>query len=208
MSAMTFGYRWWATAAVASVVLLIAACTASPSVPPTAQSAQPSHATSASSALPTGQTVELSCADAGSGIVPTGDDNPSFGGITLEGLAGSVKGLRPAAVGLTVSAGDTLYFVKAPASLTAGAAITSIELPTASGGYLLWVPAQLWTGGDREADLTQWMTSKVLFDGCADRATTYFGGLLSADPNICLTLRISDAAGESRQVPVGSPAHC
>jgi hypothetical protein len=35
------------------------------------------------------------------------------------------------------------------------------------------------------------MTNKVTFDGCRDRDSTYFGGLLAHDPLSCLSLRIS-----------------
>jgi len=152
--------------------------------------------------------VRLACADAGSGLTPTGDVNLAVGGITLEGLSGSVRGSSADELGMRVPAGHKLYFFKAPAWLKAGAAATTIELVSASGGYLAWVPARIWTSATGDTDLTPWLASKVVFTGCADRDVTYFGGLLSIDPNICLTLQISGASGEPRQIPVGSSALC
>jgi hypothetical protein len=119
-----------------------------------------------------------------------------------------VEGSSPADVGLRVPKGRRLYFTKAPARLRAGTARTTIELLASSGGYLAWVPAQIWTSGDGGGiDLTPWMTSELVFDGCPHRDSTYFGGLLSTDPHICLTLRVTVAA-ESRQIHIGSNAHC
>lgn len=153
--------------------------------------------------------VELSCADGGSGIAPTSANDLAGGGVTLEGLAGNVEGSRPADVGLGVPSGQSLYFIKAPAWLRARAAKTTIELSASSGGYLAWVPARIWTNGGRGGiDLTPWMTSKVVFDGCPDTHTTYFGGLLSTDPHICLSVQVAAVAGESRQIQIGSKAHC
>ena len=186
-------YRWFATAVAAGAVLvLIAACTTASPMRSPSDSAAPPHATSGSSAPPSYRTVRLSCADAGSGIAPTGNAGLAIGGITLEGLAGNVEGFTPADVGLNVPIQDTLYFIKAPAWLKAGAAAT-VELSSATGGGV---------------DLTPWMASKLVFDGCPDRDVTYFGGLLSTDPNVCLKLHIADAAGESRQILVGSATHC
>lgn len=209
MSRTSSFYRWIASAVAATAVLfLIAACATSLSMPSPSNSATPSHATSDSSAPPSHRTVQLSCADAGSGSAPTGNRDLAIGGITLEGLAANVEGSPLADVGLSVPTGDTLYFIKAPAWLKAGAAAT-IELSPASGGYLAWVPARIWTGGGAGgADLTHWMTSKLVFDGCPDRDSTYYGGLLSTDPNICLKLHIADASGKSRQILVGSATHC
>ena len=210
MSRTSSFYRWFATAAAAGVVLLlVAACTTSFPVRSPSNSASPSHATSGSSTPPSHPTVRLSCADAGSGNAPTGNSNLVIGGVTLEGLAGNVVGAHPADIGLTVPTEHPLYFVKAPAWLKAGAPITTIELSSASGGYLAWVPARIWAaGGSSGVDLTPWMASTLVFDGCPDRDTTYFGGLLSTNANICLTLQISDRSGTSEQIPVGSATHC
>lgn len=152
--------------------------------------------------------VELSCLDGGSGNAPTSADGPGVGGLIFEGLGGNVAGSAPADVGLGVPKGLPLYFIKAPAWLKAGSAKTTIELSASSGGYLAWVPAPVWTGGGGGIDLTPWMASKLVIDGCADRDSTYFGGLLSTDPHICLTLHVSDAAGESRQIHVGLTSRC
>ncbi len=53
-----------------------------------------------------------------------------------------------------------------------------------------------------------WLASKVIMDGCADRDVTYLGGLLSTNPNICLTLHVADATGEAQDVGVGSTGNC
>ena len=202
-------YRWFATVVAAGAVLLVmAACTSPSSVRSPSASEMPSHVTSGSDAPSSHRTVRLTCADAGSGSAPTGDGDGVTDRITLEGIAGNVEGSRPADVGLNVPTGDTLYFIKAPAWLKAGAAAT-IELSPASGGYLAWVPARIWTGGGGAVvDLTPWMASKLVLDGCPDRDVTYFGGLLSTDRNICLKLQVADAFGKFRQIPVGSAAHC
>ena len=152
--------------------------------------------------------MELSCLDGGSGNAPTSADGPTVGGLIFEGLVGNVEGSSPADVGLSVPTGHPLYFIKAPAWLKGGSAKTTIELSASSGGYLAWVPEGIWTGGGGGIDLTPWMTSTLVLDGCPQRDSTYFGGLLSTDPQICLTLHVSDAAGESRQLHVGPTSRC
>jgi hypothetical protein len=152
--------------------------------------------------------VQLSCADAGTGNIPTANDGLAIGGIQLEGLTGNVAGSRATDVGLSVPAGDTLYFFKAPVWLKAGASAT-IELPTEARGYLAWVPARVWTGrGAGDVDLAPWMASKLVLAGCPDRDVTYFGGVLSTDPHICLELHVADETGKSRQIPVGTAMNC
>jgi hypothetical protein len=201
-------YRWSAAALAGAAMLLVTvACTASSPTRPPSDSAAPSHTTSGSSTPPSDRTVRLSCADAGSGNTPTGNDGLAIGGITLEGLAGNVAGSPTTDLGVSVPTGDTLYFFKAPAWLEAGAAAT-IELQPTARGYLAWVPARIWTSGAGGVDLTQWMASKLVLDGCPDRDVTYFGGLLSTDPHICLKLHVADATGKSRQISVGSATHC
>lgn len=81
-------------------------------------------------------------------------------------------------------------------------------ISSASGGCLAWVPAGIWTSSTGGVDLTPWLASKVIMDGCADRDVTYLGGLLSTNPNICLTLHVADATGEAQDVGVGSAANC
>jgi hypothetical protein len=194
--------------AAGAAPLVLAACTMSSSPRSPSNSATSLYAASGPSAPPVHQTVRLSCADAGSAGEPADNAGLTFGGITLEGLAGNIVGSFPAEVGLSVPAGETLYFFKTPAWLKEGVAAT-IELSSASGGYLAWVPARIWTGGNRgRVDLTPWLTSKLVFDGCPDRDSTYFGGLLSTDPNICLKLQIAVGSGKSRQISVGSATQC
>ena len=201
--------RWlvWA-AACGAMLFLVVACTASSSEASPSPSTTQSSASSGSAARLANRTVELSCLDGGSGNAPAGADGPTLGGLIFEGLAGDVEGSTPADVGLGVPPGHPLYFIKAPAWLKGGSAKTTIELPALSGGYLAWVPAPVWTGGGGGIDLTPWMTSKLVIDACPDRDSTYFGGLLSTDPHICLTLHVSDAAGHSQQIHVGSTSRC
>lgn len=193
--------------AAATVLLSLPACTAPTSPQSRSQSAKPSQAAPGSTLLPSHETVRLSCADAGTGITPTDADSFAADGITLEGGAGDTKGSLPAEVGVSVRTNQTLYFLKTPAYLKAGATAT-IELSPASGGYLAWVPARTWTSATGAVKLAPWMTSKVVFDGCPDRDSTYFGGLLSTNPNMCLELPITEASGKSQQIPVGSATHC
>lgn len=190
-------------------MLLVAACTASSSSQASrSPSTSPSNTSSGHTARLANRTVELSCLDGGSGNAPTSADGPSVGGLIFEGLVGNVEGANPADVGLGVPHGQPLYFIKAPAWLKRGSAKTTIELSASSGGYLAWVPAPVWTGGGGRIDLTPWMTRKLIIDGCPDRDSTYFGGLLSTDPHVCLTLHVSDVAGESQQIHVGSTPSC
>jgi len=190
------------------MLLLAAGCTASSSKASPSLFTTPSHTVSPSGVRPASRPVELSCLDGGSGNAPTSANGPTVGGLIFEGLVGDVEGLPPANAGLRVPTGSPLYFIKAPAWLKAGTAKTTIELAASSGGYLAWVPAAIWTGGGGEINLTPWMTSTLVIDGCPDRDTTYFGGLLSTDPHICLTLRVSDAAGNSRLIHVGPISRC
>jgi hypothetical protein len=201
--------RWVATpVAAVAVLLVLAACTTSSSLGSPSSSATPSQSASVPSAPPSRQSVRLSCADAGSASEPTGNSGLTVGDLTLEGLLGNVVGSPPADVGLSVPPGETLYFFKTPVWLKAGAAAT-IELPPTSGGYLVWVPARIWTGvNGGGVDLAPWLTSKLVFDGCPDRDSTYFGGLMSTDRNMCLKLHIVLASGESQQFSVGSAAQC
>lgn len=201
-------YRGFALAFAAGIVLLVtAACTMSPSPHSPSNSATSPHSTSGSTMPPSDRTARLTCADAGSGLTPTGGGNLAAGGITFEGLSGNVHGSSTADLGMSAPTGDTLYFFKSPAWLKAGAAAT-IELSPASGGYLAWVPARIWTSGASGPDLTPWMASKLVFAGCPDRDVTYFGGLLSTDPHLCLNLHITDETGTTRQIPVGSTPDC
>ncbi len=151
--------------------------------------------------------MRLSCTDGTSGTAPSGNIDATIGGVTIQGVFGNVHGTRTDEFKMGVPKGDTLYIVKAPTWLKAGATAT-IGLSAASDGYLAWVPAGIWTSSTGGVDLTPWLASKVIMDGCADRDVTYLGGLLSTNPNICLTLHVADATGEAQDVRVGSTANC
>ena len=58
--------------------------------------------------------------------------------------------------------------------------------------------------GGGKIDLTPWTASKLVLTGCPDRDSTYFGGLLSTDPHMCLTLSVAGPTGPPRQETVGS----
>lgn len=181
-----------------------------------AASADPVPPTPTSTAIPSAsrphqRTVELSCADSTSTPAPTGSGDRTVDGLTLEGIGGRLHGLTPADVGLRVPEGPALFFTKAPAYLRPGTPATTIELAAGSSGYLAWVPASIWTGGGGgPIDLTRWLTSRVVFDGCGQHPSTYLGGVLSTRPGICLTLRVTQpgSGGLERTVRVGSAGEC
>ncbi|MBO0812810.1 MAG: META domain-containing protein [Microlunatus sp.] len=181
-----------------------------------AQSADPVAPTPTSTAIrsdsrPSHRTLELSCSDSTSTPAPTGSGDRTVDGLTLEGIGGKLRGLVPADVGLRVPDGPALFFTKTPAYLSPGTAATTIELAPGSGGYLAWVPASVWTrGGGRPVDLTRWMASRIVLDGCGQHRSTYLGGVLSTRPGICLTLRVTQPAlgRQGRRVRLGNAAEC
>lgn len=197
-----------------AAAVLIAGCTSSQPGSPPSPSPRPSSSarvSSASATRPSQRTVELSCADASAGNAPVGRGNASVDGLTLEGAGGQVGGSPPADVGLRVPDGPPLFFAKTPAYLKPGTPTTTVELPAGSSGYLAWIPAGIWTGASGQPiDLTRWMASRIVFHSCRHQASTYLGGLLSTEPGICLTLRVSQpsAAGQPRTVYLGGSGQC
>lgn len=134
--------------------------------------------------------VELRCADAGSGSGAPNGANVSAGRLTLEDLARPIDDLpRAGDLNFRVPAGDPArHFRKSPADLDPGAGPVTVELlEPADGQALMWVPADQWGSS---LDARRWMTTSVTFDGCPDRAVTYFGGLLAPTADSCLHLRI------------------
>lgn len=216
MSASSCGTRLAWVMAAGAVLLLTTACTSTSSITVTNTRAAPSQI--AASTLARGPktavevTLQLSCADAGSGTSPDGASTATGVGLVLQGVDHAVEGVKPGDVGLQVSGDRTLYFFKAPAWLPAATGATTIELPPHSTGYLAWVPAQVWTGardaGGGKIDLTPWTASKLVLRGCPDRDSTFFGGLLSTDPYMCLTLTVAGPTGQPRQIKVGSIKQC
>jgi hypothetical protein len=152
----------------------------------------------------------LACSDATTGgVAPAASLGETVEGLTFEG-DGHV-GYRPADVGVHVPGKPDLYFAKLPANVRAGSSAVMVELPTGSNGYLAWVPARIWTGGGgRTIDLTRWMASRVVFHGCPEDAGTFLGGVLSTEPHICLTLRVSQSSvkGRPREVDLCGEGHC
>ena len=99
-------------------------------------------------------------------------------------------------------------FPKAPLYLKPGTPKTTITVSNTSHGFLGWVPSRILTGS-RPIDLLRWMTTKLVLDGCAQRASTYLGGMLSMNRHMCLALQVSRAGvGTPAILQVGSPAHC
>jgi hypothetical protein len=173
--------RW---CAAATAVLLLAACSTDRSTKPSPVVPLPS-----SSAVAPAEPVELTCADAGGGNAPS---DVTAAGLNLEGPAAEITDPPLASdVGLIVPVGSNQHFRKAPAYLPAGSPPVTIELTTPTAGQgLAWVPAADWAGGS-PPDLRPWITNKVTFAGCPDRASTYFGGLLATDPRACLDLTVA-----------------
>ncbi|MEP7021239.1 MAG: hypothetical protein ABI808_11340 [Pseudonocardiales bacterium] len=191
------------------VTVLIAACTSSPpqprpsTAPPTVASSPPP------SSRPAGGPVELSCADSISASPGDGPGILSVNGLTLEGASGDLRGAAPASVGLRAPAGPRLYFVKSPAYLNATTAPITVELTASSKGYLAWVPARIWTGsGGSPIDLRPWVTSRLTFDGCPDRDTSYLGGLLASNPHVCLTVHVRRAGAATSEATRLGGAGC
>lgn len=190
-------------------VLVLAALIAAGCGPPRHNTAPiPPITTTPTSSKSSHRTIELSCADSTSGaLAPNRPANRTVDGLTLEDVgatAGKLRGLVPADVGLHVPDAQALYFAKTPAYLRPGTPAISIELPAGSNGYLAWVPAGIWTqGGVQPIDLAPWMASRIVFDGCRHQASTYLGGVLSTQPSICLTLRVTPAGRQQHEVHLG-----
>ena len=181
--------RWSGWLASCAIGACAAACTSGPSSRPTALTRPSAPRMDAAPS----RGIELSCADAGSATAADakGSHNLTFGGLTFEGLAATTSEVPLATqVGLTVGPNSDQHFRKTPAYLLAGAPPIVVESTgPAAGQGLAWVPSRLWTSGT-PPNLRPWIASKVTFDGCPDHDSTYFGGLLAADPQGCLHLSI------------------
>lgn len=194
----------------AAIALSATACTP-PSKPSPTTPVSPAQASLSSTGRPANRTIKLSCTDANlSAQPPTGTRNQLIDGLTIEAATNELTGLAPADVGLRVPDGPPLYFAKAPLQLKSGTPKTTIKLTAASDGYLAWVPSRIWTGGSGPIDLTAWMATAVVLEGCPVQPSTYLGGLLSTSPHMCLTLQVSQAEtnGKSHMVQLGPPEHC
>lgn len=199
-----------ATLGWAAIALLAGACTASSEQPPTT-SVSPTQASLSSTGRPGNRVIRLSCTDANlSAQAPTETSKNTIDGLTIEAAVNKLTGLPPADVGLRVPSGPPLFFVKAPLYLRSGTPKTTIKLTAASDGYLAWVPSRIWTGGSGPIDLTPWMATAVVLDGCPAQPSTYLGGLLSTNRRMCLTLQVSQAGtnAKSHTVRLGPSDHC
>jgi hypothetical protein len=134
--------------------------------------------------------VELTCNNATTSAgSPRGPADLVIGGLTLEDAAHIEPSVsRAADVGVMGAHG---FFRKVPAYLRGGSPPITIELVAPStGAALAWVPAGVWTG-DGPPNVSQWLTTKVILDGCSDSGSTYLGGLVADDPATCLALHVS-----------------
>ncbi|MGH8889868.1 MAG: hypothetical protein ACRDV3_08955 [Acidothermaceae bacterium] len=130
--------------------------------------------------------MELTCSDSTQGNAPS---PLSPDGLTFEGLGDKPLAYAASDVGLRVPAAGPHYFRKAPVYLTAGTSPVAVQLTT-PGSYLAWVPAGVWTSG-APPDVGPWIATNVIFDGCPDRDSTYLGGLLVPNAQVCLTLIVT-----------------
>lgn len=199
-----------AALAWAAVAVLAAACTAAAhqSPPP---SVSPAQGPLSSAGRPENRVLELSCADANlSAQAPTGTSNHIIDGVAIDAAPDSLTGSAPADVGLRVPSGPPLFFAKAPLYLKTGTPTTTIKLSADSERYLAWVPSRIWTSGSGPIDLTPWMATAVVLDGCPGHPSTFLGGLLSTDRRMCLTLLVSQTGtrANSRTVRLGPSNQC
>jgi hypothetical protein len=135
--------------------------------------------------------ITLTCADAFE-VSPPGSAPVSglkAGDVIFEGLKGS-SGQVPRAedVGLVLPTDLHWYFRKAPLTVRAAAMRVTIHI-AGSRRALAWVPDAVWTAGT-PPDLSAWAARSVTINTCAHKDTSFLGGILAAEPNPCLTLRV------------------
>lgn len=135
--------------------------------------------------------VTLTCVDAYD-VSPAGSTPARglrVGDVIFGGLNGS-SGQVPRAedVGLVLPTDLHWYFRKSP--LTVGAAASRVTIHIAGPRRALaWVPDAVWTAGT-PVDLSAWAARSVTINTCAHKDTSFLGGILAAEPNPCLTLRV------------------
>src|SRR3954470_17380124 len=122
-------------------------------------------------------------------------DSVPFNGLTVEM---DRPPLLAEDVGLRLPASLHWYFRKEPLAMLAGAPDFTVSV-TGPGQALAWVPAGVWTSGGHP-DLTSWAASSVTLHSCQDHAALFLGGVLAADPAICLHLDIRPAGRVERTV--------
>ena len=107
----------------------------------------------------------------------------------FEGLNGS-SGQVPRAedVGLVLPTDLHWCFRKSPLTVRADAMRVTIYI-AGSMRALAWVPDAVWTAGT-PVDLSAWAARFVTVNTCANKDTSFLGGILAAEPNPCLTLRV------------------
>jgi hypothetical protein len=135
--------------------------------------------------------ITLTCADAydasPSGSTPV--RGLRVGDVTFGGLKGS-SGTVPRAedVGLVLPTDLHWYFRKAPLTVRTAASRVTIHI-AGPRRALAWVPDTVWTAGT-PVDLSAWAARSVTVNTCAHKDTSFLGGILAAEPNPCLTLRV------------------
>jgi hypothetical protein len=80
------------------------------------------------------------------------------------------------------------YFRKSPLTVTADAMRVTIHI-AGSMRAMAWVPDSVWTAGT-PVNLSAWAAKSVTVNTCAHKDTSFLGGILAAEPNPCLTLRV------------------
>jgi hypothetical protein len=101
-------------------------------------------------------------------------------------------------VGVRLPAALHWYFRKQPLAMLAGAPDFTVAV-SGPGQALAWVPVGVWTSSGHP-DLTSWAASSVTLHSCPDHAALFLGGVLAADPAVCLHLGIRPAGRAERTV--------
>lgn len=176
------GRLWLPTIILAA--LLLAACTASNSVPPSvANSASPANTVLPSPSVRPGN---LSCDDAYT-TEPRGA-KPVFtkSGVGFDSL--NKDGFDPISIedaGLTGASG---YFSKSPIYLDKGVAWAEVEVLTGDA-TLAWVPARVWTGPNGWP-LRSYEASLSRFESCDGAYTGFLGGVVTPANRACIVVGV------------------
>jgi hypothetical protein len=183
------------------VVFIVAAagCTGHTGAASTGSTPERPAATSVAPAAFGTRHASLGCSDA-TWASATDTQGLTRDSIPFEGFSVQTQPapLRAEDVGLRLPAGLHWYFRKQPLAMLDGAPDFTIAV-SGAGQALAWVPAGVWTSGGR-VDLTFWAASSVTLHGCPDHPALFLGGVLVADPAICLHLDIRSTGHAERRV--------
>lgn len=156
----------------------------------------------ATSAMPAGfgtRQTSLGCSDA-TWASTTDTQGMTRDSIPFDGFSVQTERppLRAEDVGLRLPATLHWYFRKQPLAMLAGMPDFTVAV-SGPGQALAWVPVGVWTSGGHP-DLTSWAASSVTLHSCPDHAALFLGGVLAADPAICLHLDIRPVGRAERTV--------